>query len=127
MSKDAALFTKEKRDTEDNVPVYELDFETSTHQYKYEITRANGSVYSAKVKAKESSSTSAKEAGITPERALEIALEHSKAPRSEIYDIDVDFDRDDNKYEVEFDWGNKEYEYDIHATTGEIMQFEVDD
>lgn len=128
VSQNEAVFTKEKPDTEDGVPVYELDFETATHQYKYEITRKDGSIYSSKVKSRETSSSPARESGtITPERALEIALEHSKAPRSEIYDIDVDFDKDDNKYEVEFDWGDKEYEYDIHATTGKIIEFEIDD
>ena len=39
-----------------------------------------------------------------------IALEHVGVV--EIYDLSIDYDRDDNKYEIEFKSGNVEYDYE---------------
>ena len=40
------------------------------------------------------------------------------------YEFEIDYDRDDNKYEVEFKSGGYEYSYDINAATGEILKSE---
>lgn len=59
---------------------------------------------------------------ITKEQAQSIALERTGGGRI------VDFELDDDKYEIEIIGpDNREYEIDIHAYTGKIVDFDVDD
>ncbi len=62
-------------------------------------------------------------AGITAKEATEAALKHAKLQESQVSDIDVDLDRDNGKliYEVDFNSGNTEYDYDIDAETGAVI------
>ena len=62
-------------------------------------------------------------AGITANEATEAALKHAGLDKSQVRDIDVDLDRDNGKliYEVDFNSGNTEYDYDINAETGEVI------
>jgi uncharacterized membrane protein YkoI len=61
---------------------------------------------------------------ISKTKALKIALKHSGFKKSQVYDIDIDWDYEQGRYiyEVSFDKGSKEYNYDIHATTGKILK-----
>ncbi len=62
-------------------------------------------------------------AGITANEATEAALNHAGLDKSQVRDIDVDLDRDNGRliYEVDFNSGNTEYDYDINAETGEVI------
>jgi len=62
------------------------------------------------------------------EQATQIALEHAKVKQSDASALFVEMDYDDGVmiYEVEFFADNKEYEYEIHATTGKILDYEID-
>ncbi len=62
-------------------------------------------------------------AGITANDARDAALRHAGIDESQARDIDVDLDRDNGKliYEVDFNSGNTEYDYDIDAETGEVI------
>jgi uncharacterized membrane protein YkoI len=62
-------------------------------------------------------------AGITANDACEAALKHAGLDKSQVTDIDIDLDRDNGKliYEVDFNSGNTEYDYDINAETGEVI------
>lgn len=62
-------------------------------------------------------------AGITANDALDAALEHAGVDESQTSDVDIDLDRDGGKliYEVDFNIGNTEYDYDINAETGEVI------
>lgn len=62
-------------------------------------------------------------AGITANDATDAALKHAGLDKSQVRDIDVDLDRDNGKliYEVDFNSGNTEYDYDIDAETGEVI------
>lgn len=62
-------------------------------------------------------------AGITANDAKDAALSHAGLEESQVSDIDVDLDRDNGKliYEVDFNSGNTEYDYDINAETGEVI------
>ncbi|WP_422484981.1 PepSY domain-containing protein [Gudongella sp. DL1XJH-153] len=57
---------------------------------------------------------------ISSEEAEKIALDRADG---EIVKIELD----DNKYEVKIKYDGKEYELEIHAITGKIMKFEVED
>lgn len=62
-------------------------------------------------------------AGITPKEAKESALRHAGLDETQISGLDTDLDRDNGRliYEVDFNSGNTEYDYDIDAETGEVI------
>jgi hypothetical protein len=65
---------------------------------------------------------------ISLEEAKQIAFDHAKVEGAHAKFDDQELDVDDGvpSYELEFDIGKDEYEYDIHALTGEIIDFEHD-
>ena len=71
---------------------------------------------------------SQKSAEITAEKAKEIALRHAGLQANEVKRLKVERDRDDGivKYDVEFEKGRVEYDYEIHAATGKILKTEKD-
>lgn len=62
-------------------------------------------------------------AGITANDAKEAALKHAGLDEAQVSDVDIDLDRDNGKliYEVDFNSGDTEYDYDIDAETGEVI------
>lgn len=66
---------------------------------------------------------------ITAEEAQTIALEHAGLTADQVTGLRANFDRDDGipEYEVEFRQDRWEYEYEIHAETGEILSWDKDD
>lgn len=62
-------------------------------------------------------------AGITANDAKKAALKHAGLDENQVTDVDIDLDRDNGKliYEVDFNSGNTEYDYDIDAETGEVI------
>ena len=65
---------------------------------------------------------------ITKEDAKTIALEHAGVAAEEVRYVDIQIDADNGirLYEVSFYVDGIEYEYDIHAETGEVLSFEKD-
>ena len=62
---------------------------------------------------------------IGKEAAKAIAFNHAKVSANAVTDAEIEFDIENGTlvYELEFTVGNTEYEYDIHAVTGEIINF----
>lgn len=62
------------------------------------------------------------------DRAKQIALNHAGVDASQVRWDDAEFDTDNGvpHYELEFDVGENEYEYDVHAVTGNIIKYEQD-
>lgn len=65
---------------------------------------------------------------ITLEEAKQIALQHANLTEDQVSFIKADHDFDDGieKYDVEFYMDNKEYDYEIHTKTGEIISYDHD-
>ena len=61
-------------------------------------------------------------------KAEEIALDHAGIEASQLSWIHVKLDHDHGRveYDVEFFSGNKEYDYEIDATSGDILSFDYD-
>ena len=71
----------------------------------------------------------ANSAKITQDRAKEIALEHAGVMKDDATFLRAEHERENGKsiYEVEFySSGNKEYDYEIDAETGEIISYDFD-
>ena len=66
---------------------------------------------------------------LSGEDAWSIALEHAGLTLEEVEGLRAEGEIDDGvpRYEVQFHVGRVEYEYEIHAETGEILSFERDD
>lgn len=64
-------------------------------------------------------------AKISIEEAKNIALDHANLTSDKVsfVRIERDFDHGVEKYDIEFDYGNTEYEYEINAATGEIIEY----
>lgn len=67
-------------------------------------------------------------AKITKEEAKKIALKDAGITENEIRDFEIELDRDNGilKYEISFEKGNDDYDYDIDANTGKIINKEKD-
>ena len=66
---------------------------------------------------------------LSGEEAWSIALEHAGFTAEEVEGLRAEGEIDDGvpQYDVQFRVGYVEYEYEIHAETGEILSFEQDD
>ena len=65
---------------------------------------------------------------ITKEQAITIALNHANVPRESVSFLRATQEIDDivSLIEVDFHVGLVEYNYDINANTGEIIEFDMD-
>ena len=66
---------------------------------------------------------------ISEEEAKSIVLTHAGFTADQVSLLRIGFEYDDGipEYNVEFREGYLEYEYEIHAVTGQILSFEKDD
>lgn len=88
-------------------------------------------VLSVKTKANASSSSSSSSASqsvIGNSKASSIALNHAKLKKSQVRDFECKLDVENGikVYEVDFEYGRYDYEYDINAKTGKIIRWEKD-
>lgn len=140
--------TAEKSDYEDGFPVHELKFFKDNIKYEYEIYAGTGDIHSKSyeidVNAAVSVDTSAAVPGKTgndlsaapkkssgyigEDAAKDIALNHAKLSESDVIFAKAKLDRDDGRYvyEIKFYAGNLEYEYDIDAKSGDVLEFDID-
>lgn len=63
---------------------------------------------------------------LTEAEAMDIALKHARLTAEQVQYLTSDFEVDNGipHYDVEFSQGQTEYEYEIHAETGEILSME---
>ena len=129
-----------KLDYDDGVQEYEVTFYVGNREYDYDIDASTGTIRSFDSEIEDdyniASAPSAAPAAsssstITEADAKQIALNHAGVSESETERMRVKLGRDDGvqEYEVNFYVGNREYDYDINAATGEIRSYdsEIDD
>ena len=65
---------------------------------------------------------------VTIDEAKEIALKHSGLTSDQVSFVEAESDIDNGieKYNIEFYNGNKEYDYEINSTNGEIIKYDYD-
>lgn len=113
------------------------------HSFLLVLTAALGAVVMTGCQAKQSvnSAAAAVQQGVsgalqnatTPtlsrEEAQSIALEHAGLTADQVTALHTEYEleRGIAQYDVEFHNGNWEYDYEIHANTGEILSFTKDD
>lgn len=124
------IFVTAKTDYEDGRKVYEVEFFCDDTEYDYEIDAKTGKIVSfdKDFEGKRPEMTEPADKEITAEKAKKIALQHAGLKEKEVTKLKVERDYDDGivKYEVEFEKGNMEYDYEIHGETGKILKAEQD-
>ena len=109
---------------------YEVEFWSGNKEYDYDIDALTGEIrsYDYDIEGYDIPSTSQSGSYIGQEKAKTIALNHAGISASDASFVKVELDYDDGRaeYEVEFWSGNKEYDYDIDALTGEIRSYDYD-
>ncbi|MGF7142242.1 putative membrane protein YkoI [Anaerotaenia torta] len=135
-------FTKAKLEMEDGTEEYEIKFTWDNKKYEYEINASNGRIteYSQEKMKQKKSASKEKEAkqakskskasdriGIT--KAKEKVLSHAGYKASQVTFTKSKLDKEDgvSVYEIEFYIDGTEYEYEVNAVTGAIMDYETDD
>ena len=66
--------------------------------------------------------------GITSQEALQIALKHAGVKESDITrpEVGMDYEQGRKVYEIGFNVGWTEYDYDIDVNTGEVVKYSID-
>ena len=66
---------------------------------------------------------------LTAEEAQKIALKHAELTADQVTALHTEYEIEHGipQYDVEFRHGNWEYDYEVHADTGEILAFSKDD
>ena len=74
----------------------------------------------------ESSNPASGEKRLSRDEAIEKALAKAGVKRADVRDLEAELDRDRGGiyWEVSFEYGKNEYEYDINASSGEIVKVE---
>lgn len=116
--------------------VYELDFCSGGTEYEYKINATDGSVVKNEQEpcdhtwhtSSGNNGTQGTTAFIGESAAITAALTHAKVDQSAAQSLTVKLDEDDGVtyYEIEFCSAGVEYDYEINATTGDVVKFEQD-
>jgi len=123
-------------DTERNTTVYEIDFNANNIEYDYIIDVETGKIlHNEKEKDRvvtttnnktknTTSNPSAPALNITKEEAKATVLNNAKVKENEVKGFKIELDKERNEliYEIEFNAGKYEYEYEVSAESGKILK-----
>lgn len=115
-----------KSDTEDGIPVYDVEFIANGTEYKYEIKREDGAILKEESKLQQPHSNSGNqqiETSISIEQAKQMVLE--KVPGSTNNDLSIHSDYEDGvpTFEGTLYYQGMEYEFEINANNGAMMKW----
>ena len=104
--------------------VWEVEFFIGTTEYDYDIDAANGAVTDVDIDYH----GGAQNGDVGQENAINTALKHAGFSRSQVTGLKAEKNYDDGRliYEVEFYVGTTEYDYDIDAATGAVVDVDID-
>ena len=156
VAEDDAVFSTAGLDKRNGMDYYAVDFTAGGQSYEYDIDAVTGVVIdsssgggtaetpaagdddgtaSAPAAARPSPSAGQTTGGqaaataVTEEQAREAALSHAGLTADQVTFVRSELDRDDGRlmYDVEFYTSDyKEYDYEIDASTGEILSYDYD-
>ena len=120
ISEGDATFVKEQTGTSS----YEIEFYSGSNEYDYEIDKATGAILNVDRDAEDY--TPPQQNGLTLDEARTLAL--SRVSGATERHIEIERDEDDGHiiYEGEIHYGNAEYELEIDAASGTILEWTVD-
>ncbi len=120
-------FTKVKLDRDDGRMIYDVEFYGSSGEYEYEIDAFSGAILEWDWDRKLSAQNVSVPSGyISQDKAKSIALERAGLSDSSVtfYEVKLDYDDGRAVYELEFKSGSMEYEAEIDAVSGAILDWD---
>lgn len=135
-------------DADEGVLIYDVEFETTTYEYDYEINALDGTILSSHKERNDdypqsnnnnnnnnsnsnnpttnnsNNNNTQNSKFISRDKAKSIALNHAKVSNPQ--QLEIELDADDNEYSVEFEYNGQEYDYEINATTGKIVDYDIE-
>ena len=137
LKEEDVTFVRCHMDMDDGRMEYEVEFFSGNTEYDYDIDAATGAIVSmdfdgeyctpAAVDTAATTETAAAGA-VTKEKALDIALKQAGVIRESVTFSRVhrDFDNGREVFDVEFHVGTTEYNFDVDANTGAVVDFDTD-
>ncbi|MBQ9072393.1 MAG: PepSY domain-containing protein [Bacilli bacterium] len=127
-------------DADDGRLVYEVEFKSGSNEYEYEIHAKTGDIIHKQTEKDDdrnstnststtsSANNSSETSYIGKDKAKEIAFNNAGVSSSDVRELEVELDEEDGRfvYEIGFKSGNTEYEYEVHAKTGDIIHKQVE-
>jgi uncharacterized membrane protein YkoI len=149
LTSDEVSFIKAEKDMDNGIEKYDIEFYYNNTEYDYEINAANGEIINYdydvenyNISGQQQSNTQEQSnnqqqqdihqpintSNISIDKAKEIALNHAGLAANQVSFIKAEKDMDDGivKYDIEFYYNNREYNYEINANNGNIMSYEQD-
>lgn len=107
--------------------VYEIEFVTAAAEYEYEIDAVTGAIRERSIETRATAQPAAS-SYIGVDQAKSIALKHAGSPPPRCPSPRPSSRRTTAcaKYEIEFIKGSNEYEYEIDAATGSVLEYDVE-
>lgn len=108
-----------------------IKFTWNGTRYEYEVDAASGKITSCSQKAQKKAGTTMSTdsaSAISIDKAKEIALTHAGISASDATFTKAKLDHDDGRveYEIEFISGRMEYEFEINASTGKVLDYNLE-
>ncbi len=149
-------FTKSELDYDNGRQVYEIEFYTQDYEYEYEIDASTGEIIDFACEKREGIHTgnitntpvnnkteqpvNAGAATVTPaasdsSKTAEITMEQAKAmvlkwipgaTEKDIWKAKTEYDNGRTEYEIKVLFGNAEYEFEIDASAGKVIECQYD-
>ncbi|MDY4895419.1 MAG: PepSY domain-containing protein [Candidatus Borkfalkiaceae bacterium] len=118
-------------DFDDGMYLYEVEFTYGKSDYEYELIASTGEIYSLEIDDFSVIVPTPADSSVTyisADRAKEIALEDGGVQAENATFKKVKFDKDNGVhiYEIEFVAGGSEYEYELNAVSGAVIESEID-
>lgn len=115
-----------KQDRDDGREIYEVDFYVQAEEFDYDIDRSTGQILSKDYDIDEDFNTQNGQTTsgvITQEEAVQIVLNRVEGAAEK--DVRIKLDEDDGRqiYEGEIYYNQTEYEFELNAQTGEILEW----
>ena len=137
-----AIFDDKDFEVNGGTACYEIEFSANGYEYEVIVNAANGNVINCEKEVdddyrkpqtppqetKPAETKPAEDGFIGAEAAKEKALTHAGVSADEARFEKTELDKDNGrfKYEVEFEANGFEYDYEIDAESGEVLDFEKD-
>ena len=154
LTSDEVSFIKAEKDMDNGIEKYDIEFYYNNKEYDYEINAANGEIINYdydienyNISGQQQSNSQQQQntqqqsnsqpqnnqqqtntSNISVDKAKEIALNHAGLASNQVSFVKAEKDMDDGivKYDIEFYYNNREYNYEINANNGNIISYEQD-
>ena len=135
LSKEDISGLRIKLEIDDGKKEYEIEFVNGYDEYDYDIDAVSGEILNFDREGEHASapdfSMPSDDELISYDEAKAAAIAHANVSEADVYDFEIELDRDKGevKYEIEFSCNGCDYEYDIDAVDGSVIRYnsEIDD